>query len=78
MKSGAGSPAAAGSVHPNVHAPRVEAMRPQIEQTAHELIDLFEADGEVELIGAYCMALPLTISAGCWVCPRPISRRSRT
>ena len=43
--------------------PWVEAMRPQIEQTANELVDGFEADGEVELIGRYCMQLPLdTIS----------------
>jgi len=43
--------------------PRVEAMRPQIERTANELIDSFEGDGEVELIGRYCMQLPLdTIS----------------
>jgi cytochrome P450 len=40
--------------------PRVDAMRPQIEKTAHELVDRFEADGEVELISAYCMQLPLS------------------
>ena len=40
--------------------PRVEAMRPEIERTAHELIDRFEADGETELISNYCMKLPLT------------------
>lgn len=43
--------------------PRVEALRPQIERTAHALIDGFATDGEVELIGRYCMQLPLdTIS----------------
>jgi cytochrome P450 len=41
--------------------PRVEAMRPEIEATAHALIDRFEAGGETELIANYCMKLPLTI-----------------
>ncbi|MHB8693110.1 MAG: cytochrome P450 [Solirubrobacteraceae bacterium] len=41
--------------------PRVDAMRPEIHATAHALIDSFEADGETELIGSYCMKLPLTI-----------------
>lgn len=39
--------------------PRVEAMRPQIEQACHDLIDRFEGDGETELISNYTMKLPL-------------------
>lgn len=60
MKTGADHRRLRGAFIRNFTRPRVESMRPQIERTAHELIDRLEADGEVELIGAYCMQLPLT------------------
>jgi cytochrome P450 len=42
---------------------RVDALRPEIERVAHELIDAIEADGEAEIIDAFAMKLPLrTIS----------------
>ena len=36
-------------------------MHPEIEATARELVDRFEADGRTELKANYCMKLPLTI-----------------
>ena len=41
----------------------VEALRPRIEKLANELIDGFEADGEVELLKAFAAPLPAIIIA---------------
>ncbi|HVP03426.1 MAG TPA: cytochrome P450 [Solirubrobacteraceae bacterium] len=37
--------------------PRIKALEPQIEAIAHELVDAFAADGEVELMEGFCYAL---------------------
>jgi unspecific monooxygenase len=42
---------------------QVERLRPRIEALAHQLIDRFEADGEVDLLPAYAAPLPITIIA---------------
>jgi cytochrome P450 len=41
----------------------VEQLRPRIERLANELIDGFEADGQVELIKAYAMPIPAVVIA---------------
>ena len=61
MKSGADHKRVRGTFIRTFTRSRVEAMRPEIEATAHQLIDRFEADRRTELIGNYCMKLPLTI-----------------
>ncbi|MCR9124116.1 MAG: cytochrome P450 [Phyllobacteriaceae bacterium] len=40
-------------------ARQVERLRPQINALCHDLIDGFEADGEVELLSAYATPIPL-------------------
>jgi cytochrome P450 len=40
---------------------RVQSLEPAMEALAHDLIDGFAADGEVEIVGAYANALPLGI-----------------
>jgi cytochrome P450 len=44
----------------NFTPPMVEAIRPQIEARAHELIDGFAADGRVELMSRFASPLPLS------------------
>lgn len=61
MKSGADHKRVRGTFIRTFTRPRVEATRPEIEATAHKLIDRFEADGRTELIANYCMKLPLNI-----------------
>ena len=41
----------------------VEQLRPRIERLANELIDGFEADGEVELLKAYAAPIPAIVIA---------------
>ncbi|MBH0236889.1 cytochrome P450 [Methylobrevis sp. L22] len=41
----------------------VEQLRPRIEKLAHELIDGFEARGEVELIAAFATPIPVVVIA---------------
>ncbi len=40
---------------------RMNAMRPQIEQTAHRLLDQVEIEGKIELISQYALPLPVTV-----------------
>ena len=42
---------------------QVERLRPRIERLAHELIDRFETDGQVDLLPAFAAPLPITIIA---------------
>nr|WP_244669521.1 cytochrome P450 [Kaistia sp. 32K] len=42
---------------------QIERLRPRIEALCHELIDGFEAKGEVELIDAYATPIPITVIA---------------
>jgi hypothetical protein len=44
----------------NFTPPMVEAIRPQIEVCAHELIDGFAADGQTDLMRSFASPLPLT------------------
>ena len=44
----------------NFTPPMVEAIHPQIEARAHELIDGFAADGQTELMRSFASPLPLT------------------
>ncbi|MBX6769318.1 MAG: cytochrome P450, partial [Actinomadura rubrobrunea] len=42
---------------------RVAQMEPQIQQITDDLIDAFAAEGQVELVGAFALPLPMTIIA---------------
>jgi pimeloyl-[acyl-carrier protein] synthase len=60
MKAGADHHRVRRTFQRNFTPPMVEAIRPQIEARAHELIDGFAADGRVELMERFASPLPLS------------------
>lgn len=52
---------------------QIERLRPRIEALAHELIDGFEAKGEVDLITAYATPIPVIVIADMLGVPREMA-----